>query len=616
MSASQRHPHLFFGADDIGAIRRNTQHPRFRRDWEALRKAADQDLEGPPVGEGRPAAVLSEAAQRAARCAFVYVAAEERQFAERALECVEALLPRADEWRDWMCPGQHLPFHLLTAAVCNGLALTYDLLAADMSAQQRKRVVSVCVEKAVGVFLDDCNNGLNPHLSGERAMNWLSVLASGAGLLMIAMDGDGVDLSREIEIARAHMLRFIEWYDDAGCATEHGGYWRYGMGHCVEFLAALRRNGWPDIFHQQSRKLDRTPYPNLYFNVAGVNAANFGDDPRAPLTARDAVLILAAEFRDRRLQWWAEQLPPGGALSLIFGDTELPATPPDDLPTCAVFDGCGVAVLRSSLTDPDALFLGLKGGRARGRITDHPHCHFDLNAVVVEAFGAPLIADPGYGHNWVNPTHSPTDHEHPYNGPAAHNTLLVNARGPLYENSPLAHLQDLSPDGDIDYVVSRVERGYAPELVRFDRHAYMIGKSFYVLLDDIELKEPARLTWHFHTPEEAEIEIRDNPVIVNAGAQLRIVPFGVSDLRAQRLDDHVLPRIQFDTPRPVTSARAGWLLWPQRVDAAPPVVALDGDNIHIRHESRARRLPIVRRRASCRSALNVIPDLDERVREL
>ena len=34
-------------------------------------------------------------------------------------------------------------------------------------------------------------------------------------------------------------------------------------------------------------------------------------------------------------------------------------------------------------------------GGGRGRIYDDPHCQFDLNAIVLEAFGETLLADPG-----------------------------------------------------------------------------------------------------------------------------------------------------------------------------------------------------------------------------
>ena len=63
--------------------------------------------------------------------------------------------------------------------------------------------------------------------------------------------------------------------------------------------------------------------------------------------------------------------------------------------------------------------------------------------------------------------------------PAAHNTLLVDGRGPLRERDPLAHLQDLSPGEDIDYVVVHSPNENFPfraaTAVGFDRDQILPG---------------------------------------------------------------------------------------------------------------------------------------------
>ena len=615
MTAEMRHPHLFFEAGELERIRAKAEHPRHRRDWEALLGKAHEDLRGPALEEGHPADVLKRAGDAAARCAFAYAVCGEDAFRARALSVLDAILG-ADGWTRNMIPGQNLDFHLRTAGLCRNLALTYDLLAEEMAQAERDRFVDVCMDKAIRYFLSDCKSGENPHLMGVRTMNWLAVLASGAGWLSTAMDGDGVDLSREIEIARAHVLRFVEWYDEAGAACEHGSYWRYGMLDALTFMGILKRHGWPDIFHQISMKLERVAYPILYGGIGGRNVTNFGDDHHGDMApaGRDAALILASEFRDERLQWWADHMGEGSCLSLIFGDIDLPATPPDDLPTCAVFHGNGIAVLRSSMTDPDAVLLGLKAGRARAAIFDSPHCQYDLNAVILEAFGSTLLADPGYGHSWTSPTHNHGDPNHPYNGSAAHNTLLVNGEGQNSDYNPVAHLQDLSPDDDTDYVVSRMEQGYGPLVRRFDRHAYMIERRILLLVDDVELTERAALTWNFHATDDARIKVDDSVRITNGNAQLDVIPLGEIELRAEQADDHVLPRVQWDTREPVREARVAWLLWIQRKDEnlPAPQVALESDQVVVREGERTWSLPVIRRRTSFRSAMNLPPDLATR----
>jgi hypothetical protein len=629
-----RHPHVFFRPEEWPAIRARTEHPRFRRDWESLRHVAELDLAVPPLVKDRGDRFYV-GAKRASRCAFVGAVTGEERFRRRALAYFDAILAE-DDWSLYVPGGADNRFGQWPAHTCHYLAMAYDLLAADMPAARKTAIVEACHRQLVVPFLGDCQDPESDHLGGVRSMNHLGSRASGAGCLLVALDGEGVDYSREIEIARAHILRFIEWYDDAGGSLEIGGYWCHGMGNALRFLVALRANGFPKIFRQRSCKLQRTAYPLLLMSVGDRFAVNFSDSTCGPLLAigdhgfpeliehtgrvhglkagadprcaesyaRPAMMILAAEFRDPRLQWYADRCSHGGGeFALICGDPELTATPPDDLPTCVAYGGCGVGVMRSSLTDPEPLLMGLKAGRARGTVYDDPHCQFDLNSVLLEAFGSPLLADPGYGHRWDSTTVSHLDPTHYTNATPPHNTVLVDGAGQLYEHNPIAHLQNLSPADDVDYLVSRVEQGYGPKVRKFDRHAYMIAGEFWVLVDEVELAGPGALTWNFHAVKEATLEPGSPARIANGGAELRLQPFGGPALVCRRADDHVLPRLQWDAAEPATGATVGWLLLVRRRGGEFPEVTAEFRDGRVLVTSGSRRwtLPVASRRAAWRS---------------
>ena len=109
---------------------------------------------------------------------------------------------------------------------------------------------------------------------------------------------------------------------------------------------------------------------------------------------------------------------------------------------------------------------------------------------------------------------------------SAQNTLLVDGRGQEVEWSPIAWREDLSPSAAVDYVVSRVEQGYGPKVKRFDRHVYFIEKRFFVVVDDVELASGGLITWNFHGVKGATLTAGEVGVIVNGGAELRIVGMG------------------------------------------------------------------------------------------
>lgn len=635
MPSWQPHPHLYFDTDGLEKVKAKLTHPRFQKDWDSVRFRATHLLDTPPFDRTLDKyEAPCYAAHQAALCAFVFRMTGEQRFAKRALAAFDALL----EVPVWSGNPVDCQFGLREGAMALHLGEAYDLLAEEMPGAARKTFIDACLERLLKVFVANCKNGQNHYLGGERTMNHLALHASGASCLAIALDGDAGDLAKEIEIARAHLLRFIEWYDDAGASLEIDGYWSYANEHVIRAMYALRNNGWPKFMHQRARKLERYFYPVLCMSIGGKFVTNFADshyghdlsgaregaqikkrvreryldesaDPRhAFYRMRTCALALASAFQDGRIQWFAEQLPRGDQFGIIAGDPDLKPTPPDDLPTTVCYHNSGIGVIRSSMTDPDTLLLGLKAGRARGKVYDDPHSQFDLNSVVLEAFGEPLLADPGYHHVWHSKMNT-TDPDHISNSTPPHNTILVGGKGQTVEDSPLAHLQDLSPNEDVDYLVSRIERAYGPRVRRYDRHAYCIGKQFFVLVDDVLLREAEVLTWNFHAAEEAKLTAAAPPKacrVERGNAALALVPFGL-ELTCKTADDHLLPRFQFDTPEPVLFARAGWLLLPHRKgDDVPDIEAKFAEGgvvVFVGEESW--ELPVVVRRSSFRSDIMV-----------
>ncbi len=569
-----------------------------------------------------------EGARRAARCSFVYRITSDGRFKDRALAYLELLLQEGK----WANSPKDCHFGLETAAFCQNIAEVYDQLFEEIPAATRERFVGGCRKELIDVFLNDCRNGRNPHLGGARTMNHVGVQAGGACSLMLALHGDTLDLSKEIEIARSHLLRFFEWYDDAGCSLELGAYWVYANFHALRCAASLARNGWPNLFKQRAKKLERYAYPLLAMSIGGKCVASFGDNYYGVFQTGDAtdvdlnrkareitlppdvdarlvhqylrasILLLACEFQDPILQWFAGHFTHGGEWAILFGDESLSETPPDRLPTTMTFHGCGVGILRSSMTDPETLFLGLKAGRARGKDYDDPHCQFDLNSVVLDAYGKSLLADPGYRHVWGT-SMSTLDPNHIANSTPVHNSLQVDGQGQHVEDNPLAHLQDLSPNEEIDYIVSRIERGYGDMVKTFDRHTYLLNKQLFVLIDDIHLAEPKPLTWNFHGIEAARIAAEPAPEICAGGVRLSIDPFiddSTETLSVITAHDHVLPRLQFDLKKPVKSIRVGWLLQTNKeaLNPAEVTASFTSGGARVMIDKQVYDLPVVGRRSS------------------
>jgi len=93
---------------------------------------------------------------------------------------------------------------------------------------------------------------------------------------------------------------------------------------------------------------------------------------------------------------------------------------------------------------------------------------------------------------------------------------------------------------------------------------------------------------------------------------LRITPTASVEMACSVGDDHVLPRLQWGTTRPVREARVAWLLVPERVDAPAvlPSVELKQDAVMVTEGEKRWRLPVVRRRVPWKSSMTLIRDAD------
>ncbi|PCJ61802.1 MAG: hypothetical protein COA79_05760 [Planctomycetota bacterium] len=585
MSNSKQHPHLYFTKTDLPKLKSKAKHSTFEKDYDAIIARANDNLIPTLDIKVDEHAILNQPLCRAETCAFAWQLTKDKRYLNKAKDTLLQVL-KLPEYKN---NKNDNTFSLGISAFASHCARTFDWIAEELSDEEISLFITKLKDEIVDLFMDECQ-AKNKYLYGNRTMNHLSVYCGPMAELLVVMDKHDIDLSNEIEIVRAHLLRYIEWYDDAGVCLETNGYWAYGMGNAIKGLLAFKMNGWPNIFHQKAKKLDRMCYPHFYFHIEDKTVANFNDCPYGvsgqiltrhfSRTHKDEreysipegcdarfvhsniktlALIFAAEFQDKKIQWWASQFKYSDSAGFIFGDPNLESEPPVDLPTSAVFHSAGIMTLRDSLIDPNAKLLGMKAGRARGKVFDDPHCQFDLNSVVLDAFGTTLLADPGYLHDWSTGLRL-DDPDHISYSTKAHNTILIDGQGQLTADSPIAHFQQLSPSEDIDYVVSRLERGYGNQLIKFDRHAYMVDKDFYVIIDEIELQSQNRITWNFHGLKDAIYKHEGQFSISHNGTRLVLLPFGECSLSCQYLTDHFLPRLQFDTTENKKTVTVGWLL--------------------------------------------------------
>jgi hypothetical protein len=178
------------------------------------------------------------------------------------------------------------------------------------------------------------------------------------------------------------------------------------------------------------------------------------------------------------------------------------------------------------------------------------HIHDDVLSLDVTAFGIPRLVDPGITAYAPGPW---TDY---YRSAAAHNTILVDGKGPNY--SRLSFQKRISPPGkdfswsatEEEQVVSGVFRGPWKGLdseVSFTRKVIFVREQYWVVWDTVDGEGEHEVTacWQF-APGRVEMDLKTYAArcVNEHGPRFELMP----------VLDSVMPEIQvfigaFDPPR-------------------------------------------------------------------
>jgi len=390
------HPRLFARAADWERVQKQVvSDPVSARIFASLQTKAESYLSLPPterVLEGRrllgPSRFILE---RVTTLATVARITGDARYAERA-----ALEMRtAARYSDWN------PSHFLdTAEMSLALATGYDWLYDQLSEADRTEIAQALVEK-----------GINPSLDGKQGWvvgtnNWNQVCHAGMVAAALAVADLQPALATQIvQRAIENVPRCAHAYAPDGVYPEGAGYWGYGTTFHVVLVAELQ------TFSGQAYGLDTLPgfgQTALYLNEVTApsgrcfNYSDAGEGRRAP---EGALFWFARRFQHPEwLRYDLGELPAyldrydkktGGdrllALALLWRDPSLV----DDGKTAFPLHWMGrgenpVAVHRSAWGDPDALYLGTKGGSP-----SLSHAHVDAGSFILEADGIRWAIDLG-----------------------------------------------------------------------------------------------------------------------------------------------------------------------------------------------------------------------------
>ncbi|MFD2934114.1 heparinase II/III domain-containing protein [Spirosoma flavum] len=409
---------------------------------------------------------------------------------EKYLKRAEMELLALSAFSDWN-PSHFLDVAEMTMAVSIG----YDWLYNDLSEQSRSVIKEAILKKGIEPSMDPQYNGWL-----KITNNWNQVCNAGITYGAIAIYEDQPEQSKSlINRAIASIVLPMGDYKPDGAYPEGYGYWGYGTSFNVMFISAVEKLFGSDFgLAQQPGFLKTAGYLENMTGPSG-NANNYSDSGlRGEL--QPAMFWFAKKLNDPSLLWVERNRLMNSDPKQHVKNRLLPATllwsNGLDLtkiaePKATMWVGEGktpVALMRTSWSDPSAIYVGVKGGSP-----STSHAHMDAGSFVMEADGVRWAMDFGMQEYesleskgvdlWNMQQNSQRWQVLRYNN-FVHNTLTINnklqrvdGKAPLtgHSNTPLF----MNATFDLTSL-------YNESLVKATRGVALVNKAYVVVRDEIE----------------------------------------------------------------------------------------------------------------------------------
>nr|WP_294941961.1 heparinase II/III family protein [uncultured Mucilaginibacter sp.] len=412
-----------------------------------------------------------------------------------------------------------------------GVSIAYDWVYNDMPEAYR-----MIVKRAI------LNKGLKPSLNPAYTSwltvnhNWNQVCNTGMIYGALAIYEEDEDFAKKIINRSLTSLQIsMDSYAPDGVYPEGFAYWSYGTNFNVLAIAALQKslkNDFGLIAHAGFLQS-----ANYFENLTGTSGKIFNysdassDDAIQP---NGAMFWFAAQKNDPSLLWVEQH--------------ELMASPDKDIatnrllptvilwgtnlsdnkitqPKTDMYVGKGrnpVAMMRSSWTDPNALYIGLKAGSAANN-----HAHMDAASFVMDADGQRWAMDFGAESyrkleakisQWDYGKDSQRWGVFRYNN-LAHNTISVN--NSLQDINGTATITQSSTDSEFQSAVTNSTDIYGGALAKATRGVAIINRDYAAIRDEIESSSnEAAIKWTMATPATVKIVSANTAELTQNGKKL------------------------------------------------------------------------------------------------
>ncbi len=515
--------------------------------------SCDRIIEKPPVERVLTGRRLLDKSREALRRIFFLSYAWRMTSQEKYFDRAVKEMTAVSSFADWN-PSHFLDVAEMTMAVSIG----YDWLYERLPDETRNLILKAIIEK-----------GLNPSLKPENSSwvnvshNWNQVCNAGMTYGALAVWENEPELAgRIIQRAISSISLPMNDYEPDGAYPEGYGYWGYGTSFNIMFLSAMEKAFGTDILPEIKPGFLKTA--GYLENMTGPTGICFNySDAGQGGNMNPAMFWFASRLKDPSLLWSERyhletKNPPDDRLLpavMIWGAgiTMDKITPP----LKSVWVGQGknpVALMRSSWTDENSIYVGLKAGSPSVN-----HAHMDAGSFIMEADGVRWAMDFGMqdynsletaGVNlWGMAQNSQRWQVFRYSN-FVHNTLTVNSQ--LQKVDGYSMITSFSDHPPMINAVTDISSLYSDGLKKAERGIAIIGNKYVMVRDEIEANgRDAMVSWNMLTSANISLTGKNTAELTRNGKKLvmKIMSPAYAEFVIRSTD----PPHTYDAPNPGTS---------------------------------------------------------------
>jgi hypothetical protein len=475
----------------------------------------DRIIDLPPIERIQIGRRLLDKSREALRRIFQLSYAYRMTGQEKYFTRCEKELLTISNFSDWN-PSHFLDVAEMTMAV----AIGYDWLYLKLSEQSRKTISEAIVAKGLNQSLDPKYNSWLKVVN-----NWNQVCNAGMTYGALAVAEDYPELSKKMIDNALNTIHLpMDEYKPNGAYPEGFGYWGYGTSFNVMFLSAVEKVFSTDFGLTSTPGFMQTA--GFYENMTAVSSLcfNWGDSgQRGDLSP--AMFWFAQRNNDPSQLWIEKRYLEKDDYSSFVSDRLFPAVmiwgkdlPLDKItaPKYNVWKGQGanpVCMMRTSWTDPNAIYLGFKVGSPSVN-----HGHMDIGSFIMESEGSRWATDFGMqdyesleskGIQVFGRTQDAQRWSIFRINNRAHNTLTINDQ--LQQVKGYAKIDKYSDKPDFMYAVSDISSVYENQLTSVNRGVAIVDQKFVVVRDElVSPDKPTTVRWTMLT--SATVELGKNSI--------------------------------------------------------------------------------------------------------